>query len=223
MSNRSIDKVSSTTVLTPPGFVRPTLSDEAHSVSTTQAARILGMSVNIVQRLVDECELHAWKTPGGHRRIDLLSLRSYQKKFQKLQGIPMKVRSLPLVSVVSDLPSSLGDWKQDLAKWSSSFEISFLTSLPDAFLSFSSNSPDFLIVDMAMPLPQQMDTVLALKKFVGFGHRPLFVVCMRCAPELNALFQNEAQFPMKILQQPLTSDWLKAFLTGAMAYRSMSA
>lgn len=42
--------------------------------STTAAARLLGVSVGTVQHLVEDGRLHAWKTSGGHRRIDGHSL-----------------------------------------------------------------------------------------------------------------------------------------------------
>jgi excisionase family DNA binding protein len=40
------------------------------SYSTADVARRLGVSIPTVQRWVDAGRLKAWKTPGGHRRID---------------------------------------------------------------------------------------------------------------------------------------------------------
>ena len=37
--------------------------------TTLDVARRLGLAVRSVQLMVDRGELHAWKTPGGHRRI----------------------------------------------------------------------------------------------------------------------------------------------------------
>lgn len=44
--------------------------------STTEAARILGVSVGTVQHMVEDGRLGGWKTSGGHRRIDGASLAS---------------------------------------------------------------------------------------------------------------------------------------------------
>jgi len=49
--------------LRPPGQ-RPS------SYSTAHVAKQLGISVPTVQRWVDAGQRKAWKTPGGHRRID---------------------------------------------------------------------------------------------------------------------------------------------------------
>jgi len=42
--------------------------------STREAAELLGMAVRSVQLMVDRGDLKAWKTPGGHRRIDRASV-----------------------------------------------------------------------------------------------------------------------------------------------------
>jgi excisionase family DNA binding protein len=47
-------------------------------LSTLEVARMLGMAVRSVQLMVDRGELRAWKTPGGHRRIDRASVEQWQ-------------------------------------------------------------------------------------------------------------------------------------------------
>jgi excisionase family DNA binding protein len=46
--------------------------------TTREVARMLGMAVRSVQLMVDRGELQAWKTPGGHRRIDRGSVERWQ-------------------------------------------------------------------------------------------------------------------------------------------------
>ncbi len=45
--------------------------------STIEVAQILGMAVRSVQLMVDRGELAAWRTPGGHRRIDKASVQAW--------------------------------------------------------------------------------------------------------------------------------------------------
>lgn len=52
---------------------------ERNYCGTTQAAKILGVSVGTVQNMVEQEILVAWKTIGGHRRITLDSIRNYQE------------------------------------------------------------------------------------------------------------------------------------------------
>lgn len=45
--------------------------------STRDVAALLGLAVRSVQLMVDRGELQAWKTPGGHRRIDRASVDAF--------------------------------------------------------------------------------------------------------------------------------------------------
>jgi len=49
------------------------MNRDQRSYSTNEVARRLGISLQTVQRWVDSGRLKAWKTPGGHRRIDARS------------------------------------------------------------------------------------------------------------------------------------------------------
>ncbi|MEY2842846.1 MAG: hypothetical protein RI920_883, partial [Pseudomonadota bacterium] len=46
------------------------MSTPTRSYSTTEIAQRLGISTQTVQRWVDTGKLEAWKTLGGHRRIE---------------------------------------------------------------------------------------------------------------------------------------------------------
>lgn len=63
------------------------MSQNDTTYSTLEAARLLGMAVRSVQLMVDRGELQAWKTPGGHRRIDRASLESVLRARGK-PGLP---------------------------------------------------------------------------------------------------------------------------------------
>jgi excisionase family DNA binding protein len=52
-------------------------ADARSSVSTTEAAALLGVSKPTVQRWVDRGHLKAWKTVGHHRRIELASVQAF--------------------------------------------------------------------------------------------------------------------------------------------------
>ena len=54
--------------------------------STRDVAALLGLAVRSVQLMVDRGELQAWKTPGGHRRIDRASVDAFLQGRQGLAG-----------------------------------------------------------------------------------------------------------------------------------------
>ena len=72
---------------------------------TSQAAKLLHLSVGTVQSLVERKQLRAWKTQGGHRRIDMQSILNYQTQNQMLPALT-RLRGMRLkVLVVDDDPS----------------------------------------------------------------------------------------------------------------------
>lgn len=68
--------------------------------STSQAAKMLGLSVGTVQRMVENGIFKAFVTQGGHRRILSSSLNQYCKQ-QGFQTLPA-VTDKPLVCVLHD-------------------------------------------------------------------------------------------------------------------------
>lgn len=60
----------------------------ADHCGTFEAARLLGLSVGTVQSLVEQGALQAWKTPGGHRRIDRASIEQFQLRKGKAAPAP---------------------------------------------------------------------------------------------------------------------------------------
>lgn len=64
--------------------------DQAEIMTTKQAAQMLGVAVSTVQKWVELGKLSSWKTPGGHRRIPVASIRSVlQDNFTKLPAAPI--------------------------------------------------------------------------------------------------------------------------------------
>lgn len=59
------------------GETRGGSDDLLRSLTTTEAARHLRLSVSTVQSMVERGDLSAWRTGGGHRRISLESVKNW--------------------------------------------------------------------------------------------------------------------------------------------------
>lgn len=80
--------------------------------TTREVARMLGMAVRSVQLMVDRGELQAWKTPGGHRRIDRGSVERWQAARGMAGGAarpaPAAVPEVPVAEVPARAPCEIG-------------------------------------------------------------------------------------------------------------------
>jgi excisionase family DNA binding protein len=196
----------------------PKSIDVARSITTAQAARMLGVSTSTVQKMVDQERVKAWKTLGGHRRIDLASFRAaFRGSPQVSQPVRTLKPCLPVVKIMVDDALTSSALVSELMRWSKFFDISFWSSMPEALLSFNNQMPDVLIVQMSAPLPMQLLTLTELGKFLTQARKPFFVMCMSDNSELSACFPEGSTSAIQILTQDLMPIWLKAFLTGLHA------
>lgn len=78
--------------------------DEAFppSISTLDAAKRLGVAVPSIQRWLDQGVLRGWKTPGGHRRIELSSVQAYIDA--RMDRVSAQRQTVPDVLVIDDDP-----------------------------------------------------------------------------------------------------------------------
>jgi excisionase family DNA binding protein len=136
--------------LTVPSIPRP--GKRPSSYSTAHVARRLGISIPTVQRWVDAGQLKAWKTPGGHRRIDAESAeRLFDAQAHDTPTSPDRAAEPLSVMVVEDN----ADDREILT-------LLVNTALPDARLAvfesgiqalvaIGQKAPDIVITDIVMP------------------------------------------------------------------------
>ena len=128
------------------------------SYSTAYVARRLGISVPTVQRWVDSGELVAWKTPGGHRRIEADSA----DRLFAARGQPATAG--PTVVVIDDnaddrdilgalVRSALPECRLDL-----------YDSGIQALVAIGHTPPDIVITDLVMP---HMNGIEVLRQLAG--------------------------------------------------------
>jgi excisionase family DNA binding protein len=195
---------------------------EDHTISTAQAARMLDLSTTMLQKLVDQEVFKSWKTPGGHRRIDLASVQAYRLELQQSKVPSAKSARLPVVKVIVEDASSADEIIKELDLWSKIFHVSYWNSMPEALLSFSMQMPDILVVQMSEPLAEQMAMMSAIDNFIERVGKPLSVVCISELPLLNDKFQKSLSSSIQWLIQPLTRQWLHTFLSGAAAASNLA-
>jgi hypothetical protein len=159
----------------------------------------------------------AWKTPGGHRRIDKQSVINYQNSIRKIEIDLESGPLLPIVKIIVDDFELVKKMKSETNIWTRSFEISFWSSVPDAFLSFSYRLPNVLIVQSRVPLDEQISTIIALDKFLKQSEKTFSVLFLTKNTEIKTEINEEIHESIQLLDMSLSSELLNGFLSGAYA------
>ena len=169
------------------------------SYSTADVARRLGVSIPTVQRWVDLGHLKAWKTVGGHRRIEAESAeRMFRSQGAMQQPSPMSVmvvddnpddRNLLSVLVETALPGS---------------RISVAENGFQALVSIGQSVPDVLITDIVMPHMNGFQMLKELSTRCSVRPRMIFAVSSLTPKQFAAL--GELPADVKFLPKPIDAE-----------------
>jgi excisionase family DNA binding protein len=195
----------------------------ADHCGTFEAARLLGLSVGTVQSLVEQGELSAWKTPGGHRRIYLESIERYRHRHGKgaPTATPTPAEGALTVLVVEDDEVTLAVMKAAMEKWQLPVDCVFLNSGVKALLEIGALRPQVLITDLKMPGVDGFDLVATLDRDPLFASLLIVAVTSMTAEDIRLKGGLPAR--VQVLPKPVNLPWLQGFLSALVAQRRLSA
>jgi excisionase family DNA binding protein len=179
--------------------------------STAEVARRLDVSVQTVQRWVDMGRLRAWKTLGGHRRIDADDAHLLFQEFTEgsIRSEPASTTASPAVLVVDDNTVHL---RLGVALMQAVLPAAVVTTASSGFevlLALGRQRVDVLLTDLTMP---HMDGFEMLRHVAVSGpHRPRFMIATSAhsLSELHALgsLPTDVTFMPKPLELAALSAW----------------
>lgn len=148
------------------------------SLSTTEAARRLGVSTPTVQRWVDAGLLRAWKTPGGHRRIEAASV-------QALQAAPRTDVTRLDVVIVDDNPVDRELMEAAVHEALPAAQVGVFDDGVPALLAIGRHAPSVVITDIVLP---HMDGLEVVRRLAALPQaRPaLLIVVSATVPQAQA-------------------------------------
>jgi len=185
------------------------------SYSTADVARRLGVSTPTVQRWVDQGYLKAWKTVGGHRRIDAASAEA----FFAGHGLPPVEEPAPQplsALVVDDNPDDRDVVCALIESVLPGARVATAENGFQALVAIGQSVPDLLVVDIVMP---NMSGIEMLRQLSTLGVRPAVIVAVSSlgAREVAKLGALPANVPL--LRKPLDPDALAGALAAAAPAR----
>lgn len=138
--------------------------------STSEAARLLGVSVSLVQDMVESGRLRAWKTAGGHRRIERDSVAELLAA-----GSPGRGRTLRLIAVDDD-EAFLELLCEHIEDWGLPVTVSTCRNGYKALLEIADTRPDLVLLDLTMPNVDGFQIVRAVRSHPQVGSTDIVAV-----------------------------------------------
>ena len=193
------------------------------SYSTVEIARSLGVSIQTVQRWVDAGHLKAWKTLGGHRRIDAESAErllrhelviSHNASVGRGNAAPPEVPiggSNASVLIVDDNEDDRDILMHLVLSALPAARVQALSNGFEALLSIGRQSPDILITDLMMPNMNGFEMLRHLAHDCASRPRTIWAVSNHSHDELLDLgkLPEDVLFQSKPIEHDLFIDTLR--------------
>lgn len=144
--------------------------------STSQAAKMLGVSLGTVQNMVEEGVLDAWKTSGGHRRIKRDSVLSMLASRGSAQAAPVVGEGGLSLLIAEDDAFLQKLYRKTMDGWGLPISIEIVGNGFDALMVVGQRVPDVLIVDLIMPGMDGFELVRALHGNPALASTDIIVV-----------------------------------------------
>lgn len=196
----------------------PHLQDSPENYcGTTYAARLLGLSVGTIQTLVENNELQAWKTRGGHRRIALPSLWQYQRRQNMPLASTTEGHQRLKVMAVDDDPMAREMLRNFADHSELPLDCTLMTSGLDALIDIASIQPDVLIADLNMPGVDGFELLRTLRSNSQFSKMSCLAVSALTQEEIHA--RGGLPEGVIFMPKPVSLQWLNGFFAAIVSTR----
>jgi excisionase family DNA binding protein len=118
-------------------------------ISSHDAAKLLQVSVGTILNMVERGALKAWRTQGGHRRIDRQSIQTLvaERLVATSESAPGSFRIL----VIEDDPQMREMYQLNFSDWQLPVALNIVQSGVEGLVEIGREMPTLLLLDLMMP------------------------------------------------------------------------
>lgn len=189
------------------------MTDKTRSYSTTEVAQRLGISTQTVQRWVDTGQLKAWKTLGGHRRIEAEGVEllfrlhglAMPEGASKADGVATPESSeAPSILIVDDNPDDRDVLAHLAAEAFPKASVAAATNGFHGLVALGRMAPDILITDLLMPHMNGFEMLRQL--LVGCAVKPRYILAISSNTLEDLTDKGHLPQGIAFMQKPLEPD-----------------
>ena len=182
---------------------------EGDFIGTRKAAEMLSVSLRTIQLWVEKGTLKAWKTEGGHRRIELASIEKILKQRQSSLSHKEDKSSLN-ITIVEDKPELLEQYRLKLESSGLPVKIKTISNAFEGLMDISQNRPDILITDLLMPDIDSVEMIKYLNNNHKLDNSDVIVITNLKNEELNK--RGAMPDNIQLMEKPLHFDHLESII-----------
>lgn len=185
-------------------------------ISTREAARLLGVSLTTAQTMAETGELRAWKTAGGHRRIDTTSVEQRLRGHAPDSRATATHRHKPYSILIAEDDENLCRlYQRTIASWKIPLEVTIAKSGIEVTFMIERARPNLLILDLKMP---QMDGFELLKLLRSYREYDAMDIIVVTGMEASAIAKHGGLVPgVSVFPKPVPWQQLQGFVQAATA------
>lgn len=186
------------------------------SYTTIEVAKRLGVSLQTVQRWVDAGHLKAWKTLGGHRRIESVGAELLFKEQEDRLGAGNAVGAVasPVrVVVVDDNPLDRALLVMLVQMALPGADVEVAANGFQGMVAIGKTAPQIVITDIHMPHMNGFEMIRTLLEDVEVRPQTLIAISALSTQELAALGGLPSE--VQVFTKPLNRERLVLALRGA--------
>ena len=189
--------------------------------TTREAAEMLGVSLRTVQLWVESGLLEAWKTDGGHRRINRTSVQRLldgEVKPRQRDAAPAPQGERIKVLVVEDNGYLLKLYKTVIGNWNLPIDTITAGNGVDGLIRVGRDAPDLMITDLAMP---GLDGFQLIHSLAATSYREgMDIVVVSGLDPADIEARGGLPKGIRIFSKPVPFDQLRALCAGMLERRA---
>jgi excisionase family DNA binding protein len=190
--------------------------------TTREAAQLLGISLRTAQLWVENGQLEAWKTEGGHRRISRTSVQRLLDGGQATRpaALPAARQTIDRLKllVVEDDNILLKLYKTVLSSWNLPIDIVTANNGIEGLILIGRDAPDLMITGLAMPGMDGFQLIRSLASSTLRAGMEIVVVSGLDAADIET--RGGLPKDVRLFPKPVPFEQLRAIVSDLLARRA---